>query len=91
MDDPFHRRCHDRCTLVFEIRVHGDQQREHRQQYQGQYGHFDDLDGCKEDEDIFGSLHGCDQWRVVGNASTLVLPALPALQAMRQGSEISFV
>ena len=30
MDDPRHHRCHDRYTLVFEIRVHVDQQREHR-------------------------------------------------------------
>lgn len=29
-DNPLHRRCHDRCTLVFEIRVHSDQQREYR-------------------------------------------------------------
>jgi len=47
MDDPLHRRRHDRCTLVFEIRVQGDQQREQRQQYQGQDDDIDDLDGCE--------------------------------------------
>ena len=61
MDDPLHRRCHNCCALASEIRVHGDQQCEHGQQYQGQYDHSDDLDGCKEDENIFDSLHGCDQ------------------------------
>jgi hypothetical protein len=47
VDDPLHHGCHGRCTLVFEIRVHGDKQHEHRQQIQGQSDYLDDLDGCQ--------------------------------------------
>lgn len=47
VDDPLYHRCYGRRTFVFEIRVHGGQQREYRQQRQGQYDHLDDLDGCK--------------------------------------------